>query len=184
MGICIITLNKNGKIKEEKAKVMFKQIANGVKCLKDNLILHRDLKPSNIMLTDHGNVKIGDFGVAIKLKDTHERRKSQVGTPNYISPEVINQKPYQFSCDVWSLGCILYIMLVGRPPFESKFSNETLRRARKGLFVLPQTLSEDAKDIITGMLKINTEERMTIENVLNHPFLREAESMLDINQKL
>ena len=88
------------------------------------------MKPGNIMLTRNNIVKIGDFGVAIKLKDINERRKSQVGTPNYISPEVLKEEEYQFSCDIWSIGCILYSMLVGWPPFESNHRNETMRRVK------------------------------------------------------
>ena len=80
--------------------------------------MHRDLKLSNILITDTKNIKIIDFGLAVQLTDFNEERQTLCGTPNYISPEVINKESYGLSTDVWSLGCILYALLTGTPPFE------------------------------------------------------------------
>lgn len=109
---------------ESLAKNYFRQLAKAVKYMKDNCVLHRDLKPGNLFINNN-TLKVGDFGCSIKLNNRHERRNSQLGTPNYLSPEVSTSKEYSFSCDVWSIGCVLYIMLVGRTPFESKSVKET-----------------------------------------------------------
>jgi serine/threonine protein kinase len=81
-------------------------------------IMHRDLKLSNILLTAEGTVKIIDFGLAVQLGELTEERETLCGTPNYISPEVISNRPYGLSTDLWSLGCIMFAMLTGKPPFE------------------------------------------------------------------
>lgn len=83
-------------------------------------ILHRDLKLGNIMVSQGTKVKIGDFGLAVKLEDLQEERETICGTPNYISPEIVARQPYGTQSDLWSLGCVLYAMLVGKPPFECK----------------------------------------------------------------
>lgn len=88
---------------------------------------------SNILITDSKNVKIIDFGLAVQLKDIDEERNTLCGTPNYISPEVMNQS-YGLSTDVWSIGCILYAMLTGTPPFECKTVQETLVKIKGGKF--------------------------------------------------
>lgn len=81
-------------------------------------IMHRDMKLSNILLTETNQMKIIDFGLAVQLSDLTEERETLCGTPNYISPEVIQNKPYGLSTDLWSLGCIMYALMTGKPPFE------------------------------------------------------------------
>jgi serine/threonine protein kinase len=158
-------LKKKGKLAESEAKRIFKQLVRATKFLKKHLILHRDLKPGNIFITTNDTVKIGDFGCSAKLKNMHERRKSQLGTPNYLSPEINNAEEYSYSCDVWSLGCILYIMLVGKPPFESRYVKQTYRRIMNEDYVMPKFVSEEAQDLLKNILKKNVDERLTIEQI-------------------
>jgi serine/threonine protein kinase len=82
--------------------------------------MHRDLKLGNILLTNDYQVKICDLGLAAKLTSLEGERDTLCGTPNYISPEVINRQPYSLKIDCWSFGCILYTLAVGAPPFESE----------------------------------------------------------------
>ena len=91
----------------------------GIKHVHDRKILHRDIKCQNVFLTKEGIIKIGDFGIARVLKNTIDVSKSMVGTPYYLSPEIIEGRPYSFKSDIWSLGVMLYEMCALKPPFEA-----------------------------------------------------------------
>lgn len=88
--------------------------------LHDKKIIHRDLKLGNLFLNDDMQVKIGDFGLATTLDYDGERKKTLCGTPNYIAPEMLDKKGHSFEVDIWAIGCILYTLLVGKPPFETE----------------------------------------------------------------
>ena len=134
--------------------------------------MHRDLKLSNILLTETGQVKIIDFGLAVQLSDLTEERETLCGTPNYISPEVILNKPYGLQADLWSLGCIMYAMMTGKPPFECATVQDTLVRIKSGRFVIPADFSEEAADLINKLLTQDPSVRTTVADVLNHAFLK------------
>ena len=134
--------------------------------------MHRDLKLSNILLTEGGQVKIIDFGLAVQLSDLTEERETLCGTPNYISPEVILNKPYGLQADLWSLGCIMYAMMTGKPPFECATVQDTLVRIKSGRFVIPNDFSEEAADLINKLLTQDPSVRTTVADVLNHAFLK------------
>ena len=127
--------NRGGGLAEEEAKRMFAQVVAGLQYLHAHHIAHRDLKLSNLLLTSDLRVKISDFGLSVVLRGQDGESGTMCGTPNYMSPEVISSSPHGLPSDVWSLGCLLYTMLVGVPPFESATVDETLRcvcaRARK-----------------------------------------------------
>merc|ERR1712184_223396 len=90
-----------------------KQILLGVKYLHENKIIHRDLKLGNIFLNDDMEIKLGDFGLATKENFDGERKRTLCGTPNYIAPEVLTKKGHSYEVDIWSIGCIMYTLLVG-----------------------------------------------------------------------
>lgn len=95
-------------MKETKILDWFTQMCLAVKHCHDRKVIHRDLKTSNIFLTMDGRVKLGDFGIARLLSHTREKVNTMVGTPYYLAPELLENKPYSFKCDIWSLGIILY----------------------------------------------------------------------------
>ena len=97
------------------------QILAGIQNMHNNSIIHRDLKLGNVFLDKHMKVKIGDFGLAALLKYPEERKKTVCGTPNYIAPEILYDQGegHSFEVDIWSVGVILYTLLVGRPPFQT-----------------------------------------------------------------
>jgi NIMA (never in mitosis gene a)-related kinase len=97
----------------------FTQICLALKHVHDRKILHRDLKSQNIFLTKKGMIKLGDFGIARVLSDTKSKAKTVVGTPYYLSPEIIKSEPYSFKSDIWSLGVLLYEMCALTPPFNA-----------------------------------------------------------------
>ena len=84
-----------------------------------NKIIHRDLKLANLFLNDKMEIKLGDFGLATRIEKEGEKKFTFCGTTNYISPEIIEKQGHSYSTDIWSLGVILYILLIGRPPFET-----------------------------------------------------------------
>eukprot|EP01022_Parablepharisma_sp_SALTPOND_P012070 TRINITY_DN1541_c0_g1_i1.p1 TRINITY_DN1541_c0_g1~~TRINITY_DN1541_c0_g1_i1.p1 ORF type:complete len:577 (-),score=55.72 TRINITY_DN1541_c0_g1_i1:5153-6883(-) len=167
-------LKSKGALPEAEARWLFKQIVEGVKYLHDNQIIHRDLKPTNILLTEQGNVKIGDFGVAVQLRELSEEHETMCGTANYLSPEIATKVPHGIETDIWSLGCILYALLVGRPPFESCDASDTIRKVMQGEYVLPTGLSEEIIGLLKATMNYNPKERLTIYQILSLPCVMDA----------
>lgn len=166
---------------EREAAEIVKDICIAVKFLHDMNIAHRDLKPENLLYTrkDNGGVlKLTDFGFA---KETHTRDTLQTPcyTPYYVAPEVLGPEKYDKSCDIWSLGVIMYILLCGFPPFYSNhglpISPGMKKRIRSGQYEFPKpewtNVSTDAKDLIKGCLKTNPEERLTIDQVIQNKWV-------------
>lgn len=117
-------VRKRRKLREDAAKVIFRQIMQGINYLHANGIVHRDIKLDNILLDGHGNVKIGDFGVS-KMVKANELLFEQCGTPAYIAPEIIREIGYKgFPVDIWSAGICLFAILYGNVPFKANQLSE------------------------------------------------------------
>ncbi len=112
------TVSDKNYFSEDTVLDWFTQICLGMKHCHDRKILHRDLKAGNVFLCKNGMVKLGDFGIAKVLNSTIDKASTIVGTPYYLSPEIIKNKPYNFKSDIWSLGIILYEMCALKPPFN------------------------------------------------------------------
>ncbi|KAJ3052841.1 hypothetical protein HK097_005568 [Rhizophlyctis rosea] len=177
----VMELCKNGELyryiqrrgrplSEPEARGVATQLVQGMLYLHSNGIIHRDLKLSNLLLTDSFRLKIGDFGLAVKLNDPDGEQKTMCGTPNYISPEIVSRQPYGLMSDVWSLGCMLVTILTGKPPFESQAVRNTLERVSRVDYRLPDGLSNEAKDLIHRMLQKDPKKRIPLEKVLSHSF--------------
>ncbi|KAI8841753.1 kinase-like domain-containing protein [Chytridium lagenaria] len=134
------------------ARRVLEQVVKGLEYLHERKIMHRDLKLSNILLTEDFDVKIADFGLACRLNDNAGEQRTMCGTPNYISPEVIMRHSYGPATDVWSLGCMFYTVLIGRPPFDSNVVKSTLNKVLSADFELPDYISPIAKDLIQKLL--------------------------------
>lgn len=147
------------------------QVVNGLLYLKANNILHRDMSLSNLLLTKDLKVKIADFGLATELARPDEKHMTLCGTPNYISPEVASRASHGLPVDVWGLGCMMYTLLVGKPPFDTDGIKSTLTRVVMVDFAMPSHLSMDAKDLLERLLRKNPVERIHIDDVLAHPFM-------------
>lgn len=130
--------------------------------LHKNHVIHRDLKLGNIFLDDQMQVKLGDFGLCAELKSRGQRRFSVLGTPNYIAPEVLDAQRFNghsFQVDIWGLGIIIYILLFGKPPFDSPEVKQTYGKIRINDFSFPKDIKVNpgAKDLINLMLVTNPE---------------------------
>ncbi|XP_022326348.2 serine/threonine-protein kinase PLK4-like isoform X4 [Crassostrea virginica] len=156
---------------EDEAQHFMRQIVEGMLYLHSHGILHRDLTLANLLLTRNMNVKIADFGLATQLTVPDEKHFTMCGTPNYISPEIAMRSAHGLEADVWSLGCMLYTFLVGKPPFDTEAVKSTLNRVIHADFDLPSHLSEDAKNLIKSLLKKNPKERLSLPDILKHPFM-------------
>ena len=131
--------------------------------MQERNVLHRDIKMSNIMVSMDKNIKIIDFGLAVQLSDFVEEDSSICGTPNYLSPETIQGKRFGPMSDLWAIGCILYMMVIGRPPFEGSSVKTTVENIKNGNFKLPSSLSTDCKDLILRLLTYDPKMRITID---------------------
>ncbi|KAI0241367.1 Protein kinase [Massospora cicadina] len=169
----------NGKMAETSARRFFQQIICAVEYCHRHKIVHRDLKPENLLLDPFDNVKIADFGLSNIMSDG-DFLKTSCGSPNYAAPEVIGGKLYAGpEVDVWSCGVILYVMLCGRLPFDDEYIPHLFKKITEGIFSLPTYLSNDARHLLSSMLVVDPLQRMTIQEVRQHPwFLMRASSKM------
>jgi len=163
---------------ETQAKVLFETLLKAVKYLHDRKIVHRDLKPENLMLKDADNdinLAIIDFGFAAQTDGT-ETLTGPCGSLNYCAPEVLQEKPHGLPVDMWSCGVILYVMLSGCYPFEDDDQRTLHHKITQGIFTFYEghraIVSEDAKDLIRGLLSVDPLQRLTVDQALSHPWLQ------------
>eukprot|EP01064_Diplonema_japonicum_P026922 TRINITY_DN3853_c3_g1_i1.p1 TRINITY_DN3853_c3_g1~~TRINITY_DN3853_c3_g1_i1.p1 ORF type:complete len:847 (+),score=183.08 TRINITY_DN3853_c3_g1_i1:52-2541(+) len=161
---------------ELETSYLIDQCLKGISYMHGHAVIHRDLKLSNLLLNSKMEVKIADFGLATQLDYDGERKRTICGTPNYIAPEILEggHKGHSYEVDIWSLGVILYTLLVGKPPFEMSDRNSTYRRIRQVSYSFPPDLhiSSEAKNLVRRILQADPEKRPTLESVENDPFFR------------
>ncbi|KAG8453888.1 hypothetical protein GDO86_000493 [Hymenochirus boettgeri] len=165
--------NRKKPFSEEEARHFMHQIVTGMLYLHSHGILHRDLTLSNLLLSSDMNIKIADFGLAAQLKMPNEKHFTMCGTPNYIAPEIATRSAHGLESDVWSLGCMLYTFLVGRPPFDTDTVKNTLNKIVLADYEMPNFMSKEAKDLIFQLLRKNPADRLSLSSVLDHPFMTE-----------
>ena len=168
-GISLMEYLKNKpqkRIEENKCKEIFYQIVKGINYCQMKNIYHRDIKLENILLIDEKIVKIIDFGFSVKCS-IHCYQKFLCGTPNYMSPEIINKNKYipKYS-DLWSLGVLLYIMLIGSFPFKAKTEEFLIKKINKCEYELPNFISINAKNLIKKILLLEPKNRLSTEDIL------------------
>ena len=176
-------IDRDGRIAEARARAYFQQMIAGMHYVHSQNVVHRDLKPDNIMIDHTDTVKITDFGLS-NFQDTDENGviqkgfslKTCCGTPYYVAPEVItltNDKGYSgFTCDVWSLGIILFVMLVGKTPFQGETLQKLLDNITKGIYFFPPTLTlpSSAKQCVRTML-VAADKRVTLPELAEDPWV-------------
>ena len=146
-------LRRMGRFPEPIARFYGCQVLLGLAYLHSNKIMYRDMKPENILLDENGNACLADFGISKRLEDKAST-KSFVGTPEYVAPEVVLQKGYDKTIDLWCYGVLLFEMVYGNPPFVNRNQNLLLNMIIKSQLVLPKTIevSEEFQDLLTQVL--------------------------------
>ncbi|XP_058267836.1 calcium/calmodulin-dependent protein kinase type II subunit beta isoform X7 [Hemibagrus wyckioides] len=154
------------------------QILDSVNHIHQNDIVHRDLKPENLLLASkckNAAVKLADFGLAIEVQGDQQAWFGFAGTPGYLSPEVLRKEAYGKPVDIWACGVILYILLVGYPPFWDEDQHKLYQQIKAGAYDFPSpewdTVTPEAKNLINQMLTINPAKRITAQEALKHPWV-------------
>lgn len=148
------------------------QLVDGLKYIHEKNIIHRDLKPSNILLDNHGNIKIGDFGISRVMTATLALAVTAVGTPQYMSPEMCENKPYTFKSDIWALGCVLYEMATLRNAFEGQsFLGLVWNIAFKPIEPLPKCFTKQLSYLVSRMLSKDPQKRPFTSEILSDPLI-------------
>ncbi|XP_053547956.1 calcium/calmodulin-dependent protein kinase type II subunit gamma isoform X11 [Bombina bombina] len=154
------------------------QILESVNHIHQHDIVHRDLKPENLLLASKSKgaaVKLADFGLAIEVQGDQQAWFGFAGTPGYLSPEVLRKDPYGKPVDIWACGVILYILLVGYPPFWDEDQHKLYQQIKAGAYDFPSpewdTVTPEAKNLINQMLTINPARRITADQALKHPWV-------------
>ena len=159
------------RLDEPEAKRIFTQILKGIEHCHSNDVAHRDIKLENLLMDETQNIKIIDFGFSTCMS-AFKKIRIFCGTPSYMSPEIVTRKEYSGPpADIWALGVLLYAMLCGTFPFRGATDKELYHRISHGLFTFPSHLSPSSKSLISRMLIINPDERPTVKDVLDDPWL-------------
>nr|DBA15331.1 TPA: hypothetical protein GDO54_004559 [Pyxicephalus adspersus] len=163
---------------EADASHCIQQILESVNHIHQHDIVHRDLKPENLLLASKckgAAVKLADFGLAIEVQGEQQAWFGFAGTPGYLSPEVLSKDPYGKPVDIWACGVILYILLVGYPPFWDEDQHKLYQQIKAGAYDFPSpewdTVTPEAKNLINQMLTINPAKRITADQALKHPWV-------------
>ena len=172
-------IKKNKKLNQIKAKQYMKEIISAIQYLHTRCppIIHRDIKPENILIDHEGRCKLADFGWS-NFDNGRKNRDTFCGTPEYLAPEMINQSGHDKSVDIWALGILLFEMLTGRIPFNI---NEDKIQLYNSIKILKINWTDDfprlAKDLVSKILCINPNERLSLEEILNHQWFRDTPSL-------
>ena len=171
-------LREETKLSEARTKLITAELVLALGYLHKKNFIYRDLKPENVLFDEDGHVKLTDFGYTKKLRGPNDTTDTFCGTPYYIAPELLTGEDYSKSVDWWSLGCVMYEMLVGISPFYNENADLTYKAILKSEVQFPQTLSKPAVDLIHKLLIKDPKQRLgsgagDAEDVMAHPFFRD-----------
>ncbi|KAL4940270.1 hypothetical protein BDV06DRAFT_230465 [Aspergillus oleicola] len=170
-------VSSHGPLPEEEAVRLFRQIIAGLGYCHRFNICHRDLKPENILLDGTHNVKLADFGMAA-LQPAGHWLNTSCGSPHYAAPEIIYGRKYRGDrADIWSCGIILYALLTGFLPFDGGDLHTTLQLVRKGDYMIPPNISDEAADFIQRILQKKPDDRISMRDMWKHPLLKKYEKL-------
>ena len=176
-------VKRRGALTEVETQFYILSLLTAMRHLHGNLIIHRDLKLGNLFLDHHGDMKVGDFGLATRLEHSGERKRTVCGTPNYIAPEILDNSAggHSFEVDVWAIGVIMYTLLYGQPPFETESVKTTYKRIKDNHYSFPlssqktyKPVSPAAKTLIRRILCTEPSKRPTVAEMLVDPFFSQS----------
>jgi len=173
-------LKRRKRLTEIEVQCYIVQLIKALKYLHSHRVIHRDLKLGNLFLTEKMELKVGDFGLATKLDFEGERKRTVCGTPNYIAPEILDGKTgHSYEVDIWSLGVIIYTLIIGKPPFETRDVKTTYKRIKMNAYTFPENaiVSEAAKNLISQILVLDPAKRPTLDQILTHDFFNQGTSI-------
>jgi len=166
-----------GSCSEKEISKVIQSVASAIQYLHESGIVHRDLKPEHFIYlnsSDDSPIKITDFGLAKFQANSNVDMRTACGTPCYVAPEILAGEKYDNACDLWSLGVILYIFLSGSRPFYHENTNMLYKLIRAGDYDFPvswKDISDSAKELVRGLLTVDPKKRMTVKEVLAHPWI-------------
>lgn len=164
-------LKRQNRFSESTCATYMTQLSNALKYCHNKKVIHRDIKPENLLVGLTGDVKIADFGWSVHAPSS--RRTTLCGTLDYLPPEMIEGRYHDEKVDLWSLGILCYEFLVGNPPFEAETNTETYRRITKVDLHFPSYCSVGAKDVVRKLLQHDPFKRLSLEGILEHPWIKE-----------
>ena len=173
-------LKRRKTLSELEVQCYTMQIIKALKYLHSHRIIHRDLKLGNLFISDKMELKVGDFGLATKLEFDGERKRTVCGTPNYIAPEILDGKTgHSYEVDIWSLGVIIYTLIIGKPPFETNNVKETYKRIKMNSYSFPERaiISDAAKALIQDILVLDPTKRPSLDGILASDFFNMGTSI-------
>lgn len=173
-------LKRRKRLTEIEVQCYVVQLIKALKYLHSHRVIHRDLKLGNLFLTDKLEIKVGDFGLATKLEFDGERKRTVCGTPNYIAPEILTGTTgHSYEVDVWSLGVIIYTLIIGKPPFETQDVKTTYSYIKQNKYSFPPNavISDAAKGLIMEILVSDPLKRPTLDQILAHDFFNQGTSI-------
>ncbi|NWV20603.1 STK36 kinase, partial [Origma solitaria] len=172
-------LEDDGSLPEDQVQTIAAQLISALYYLHSHRILHRDMKPQNILLGKDGVVKLCDFGFARAMSIHTMVLTSIKGTPLYMSPELVEERPYDHTADLWSVGCILYELFVGTPPFYTNSIFQLVSLIIKDPVKWPMTMSPVFKSFLQGLLMKDPHQRLSWPELLSHPFIAGRVTVID-----
>ncbi len=173
-------LKRRKRLTEIEVQCFCVQLIKALKYLHSHRVIHRDLKLGNLFITDKMEIKVGDFGLATKLEFEGERKRTVCGTPNYIAPEILDGKQgHSYEVDIWSLGVIIYTLIIGKPPFETQDVKTTYKRIKMNAYSFPEgaVISDAAKNLITDILNSDPLKRPNLDQIISHDFFNQGTSI-------
>ena len=168
-------LRRRKRLTELEAQYYLLQLITGLKYLHNLKIIHRDLRLESLFLNEKLELKIGDFAYATKIEFDGERKTSVCGVPNYKAPEMISGS-HSYEADIWSVGVILYTILIGKPPFHTDNSQTTYSKIKGGIYDIPESadISDACKELMRHILVVDYANRLTLDQILKSDFFNQG----------
>ncbi|KAG2777364.1 Serine/threonine-protein kinase [Phytophthora cactorum] len=177
-------LEDEHSLPEEEIRKIAIQLIQALHVLHSNRIIHRDMKPQNILIGSRQQIKLCDFGFARAIAHDTSLLRSIKGTPLYMAPELVQEKPYNYTVDLWSLGVILYELAVGKPPFYTDRIVSLIQMIVRDDVEYPSTMSADFQSFLKGLLNKDPAQRLKWPKILDHPFIQETPEQLETRLQL